>query len=250
MLAQGASYNDICAALDVHPPYVQRWKARFDADGLSGLASRYRGRKASVLTPKLEARILARTRKAPANGATHWSTRSLAKVLGVTHMTVARVWQRSGLKPHRLERYLVSDDPDFETKAADIIALYLNPPAHAAVFCVDEKSAIQALDRHDPVLPLSPGRVERHGFEYYRHGTLSLFAALNAKTGDVVGRTALRHTSAEFVSFLSEIVLTQPPDKEIHVILDNLATHKTLLVRDFLAQHPTLTLHYTPTPPG
>ena len=121
-------------------------------------------------------------------------------------MTVARIWAKHGLKPHRLEGYLASNDPDFETKAADVIGLYLNPPQHAAVFCVDEKTAIQALDRKDPVLPLSPGRAERHGFEYYRHGTLSLYAAFNTKTGEVLGKTAERHTSAEFVAFLTDIV--------------------------------------------
>jgi transposase len=247
MLADGASYSAVCQALGVHPPYVQRWKSRFEVHGLTGLGSLYRGRKATVLTPKLEARILTKTLKSPPAGATHWSTRTLAKALGVTHMTVARVWRRHGLKPHRLERYLISDDPLFEEKAADILGLYLRPPAHAAVFCVDEKSAIQALDRLDPVLPLSPGRAERHGFEYYRHGTLSLFAALNTKNGEVLGRTAPRHTSAAFVEFLSDIVASQPRGKEIHVILDNLSTHKTRLVQDFLLHHPRVSLHYTPT---
>ena len=142
-------------------------------------------------------------------------------------MTVARIWAKHGLKPHRLERYMASNDPDFETKAADVIGLYLNPPQHAAVFCVDEKTAIQALDRKDPVLPLSPGRAERHGFEYYRHGTLSLYAAFNTKTGEVLGKTAPRHTSAEFVAFLTDIVANQPRGKEIHVIADNLSAHKT-----------------------
>jgi hypothetical protein len=138
-------------------------------------------------------------------------------------MTVARVWAKHGLKPHRVERYMASDDPQFEAKAADIIGLYLNPPAHAAVFCVDEKTAIQALDRLDPVLPLSPGRIERHGFEYFRHGTLSLYAAFNTKTGEVLGKTAPRHTSAEFVAFLSDIAAHQPKGKRIHVIADNLS---------------------------
>ena len=123
--------------------------------------------------------------------------------LGISHMMVARVWRKHALRPHRLEGYMASNDPEFETKAADIIGLYLHPPQHAAVFCVDEKTAIQALDRKDPVLPLSPGRAERHGFEYYRHGTLSLYAAFNTKTGEVLGKTAARHTSAEFVAFLS-----------------------------------------------
>lgn len=143
--------------------------------------------------------------------------------------------------------YMQSDDPDFETKAADVIGLYLNPPQHAAVFAADEKTAIQALDRLDPVLPLSPGRVERHGFEYHRHGTLSLFAALNTQTGEVVGQTVPRHTSAAFVAFLGDVVDSQPAGREIHVILDNLSTHKTRAVETFLAAHPHVRLHFTPT---
>src|SRR5438128_11271008 len=125
--------------------------------------------------------------------------------MGIDHMRVARVWARARLKPHRVDHYILSDDPDFESKAADIIGLYMNPPQHAAVFCIDEKTAIQALDRLDPVLPMSPGRVERHGFEYYRHGTLSLYAALNTQAGEVLGQTVPRHTSAAFVDFLAHL---------------------------------------------
>ena len=198
-------------------------------------------------TPALEARILEWTRRPAPDGSTHWSSRKLAQHLGISHMMVARVWQRAGLKPHRIERYMASDDPDFETKAADIIGLYVKPPQHAAVFCVDEKTAIQALDRLDPVLPLSPGRLERHGFEYYRHGTLSLYAALNTRNGEVVGKTAARHTSQEFVAFLAEVVANQPRGKEIHLIADNLSAHKTKRVEQFLAAHPKVHLHYTPT---
>jgi transposase len=142
---------------------------------------------------------------------------------------------------------MASNDPDFEAKAADIIGLYLKPPQHAAVFCVDEKTAIQALDRKDPVLPLSPGRAKRHGFEYYRHGTLSLYAAFNTKTGEVLGKTAERHSSAEFVAFLTDIVANQPAGREIHVIADNLSAHKTKRVEEFLAAHPNVHLHFTPT---
>ena len=162
-------------------------------------------------------------------------------------MRVARVWTKHGVKPHRLERYMASNDPEFESKAADIIGLYLNPPQQAAVFCVDEKTAIQALDRKDPVLPLSPGRAERHGFEYYRHGTLSLYAAFNTKTGEVLGKTTVRHTSEQFVAFLTDIVMSQPTGKEIHVIADNLSAHKTTRVADFLAQYTNVRLHFTPT---
>ena len=142
---------------------------------------------------------------------------------------------------------MASNDPEFERKAADIIGLYVNPPPHAAVFCVNEKTAIQALDRKDPVLPLSPGRAERHGFEYYRHGTLSLYAAFNTETGEVLGRTAARHTSAEFVAFLADIVVNQPAAKEIHVIADNPSAHKTKQVTEFLDRHPNVHLHFTPT---
>jgi len=142
---------------------------------------------------------------------------------------------------------MASADPEFEEKAADIIGLYLQPPVHGAVFCVDEKSAIQALDRLDPVLPLSPGRAERHGFEYYRHGTLSLYAALNTRTGEVLGKTSSRHTSGEFVQFLDQIVASQPKEKEIHIIADNLSAHKTKEVSVFLQANPHLRIHYTPT---
>ena len=157
-------------------------------------------------TPALEARVLAKTRQTPADGSTHWTTRKLGKVLGISHMLVARVWRRAGYQPHRFERYMLSDDPQFEQKAADVIGLYLNPPKRAVVVAVDEKTAIQALDRLDPVLPLSPGRAERHGFEYYRHGTLSLYAALNTRTGEIIGQTVPRHTSAAFIEFLGDIV--------------------------------------------
>ena len=142
---------------------------------------------------------------------------------------------------------MASDDPEFERKAADIIGLYLHPPQHAAVFCVDEKSAIQALDRLDPVLPMSPGRAERHGFEYYRHGTLSLYAALDVRSGKVHGKTATRHTSDEFVDFLHDVVGLCKPKQEIHVILDNLSAHKTPKVASFLCDHPNVKLHFTPT---
>lgn len=247
LLAAGESYVAIQEAVGCFPSYISRWKDRFLRDGVAGLASRYRGQLPRVLTPQLEARILDRTHRPPSDGSTHWSTRKLAKVLGVSHMMVARVWARAGLQPHRLRRYMASSDPDFETKTADVIGLYVNPPRHAAVFAMDEKSSIQALDRLQPVLPLSPGRAERHGFEYYRHGTLSLLAALNTRTGEVLGQTAPRHTSAVFVEFLAGVVATQRRGKDIHVILDNLATHKTKQVAQFLAEHPHVHLHFTPT---
>jgi transposase len=247
MLDEGLSWSVIGERLPCTADYIGRWKRRFAQERLAGLYARHRGRAPDRNAAKIEARVLAWTQKAPPDGSTHWSTRKVAKALGISHMMVARIWTKHALKPHRLERYMASDDPDFEAKAADVLGLYLNPPAHAAVFCVDEKTAIQALDRLDPVLPLSPGRLERHGFEYYRHGTLSLYAAFNTKTGEVLGKTAARHTSAEFVAFLADICAHQPNGTEIHVICDNLSAHKTKQVADFLGEHPNVHLHYTPT---
>lgn len=247
LLDDGDTWAQIRQKLSCNDDFIARWSRRFAEDRLAGLFSRHAGQKASILTPQLEARILEWTVKRKPRASTHWSTRKLGVELGVSHMMIARVWRKHSLKPQRLDSYMTSDDPDFEKKAADIIGLYLNPPQHAAVFCVDEKTAIQALDRLDPVLPLSPGRAERHGFEYYRHGTLSLYAAFNTKTGEVLGKTAARHTSAEFVAFLTDIVVNQPRGKEIHVIADNLSAHKTGQVKEFLEAHPKVHLHFTPT---
>lgn len=247
LLADGDSYASITDKTGCSSRTIALWKRRFETEGIAGLAARHRGSKPTVLTPALQARILAWTRRTPPHGATHWSTRSLGRKLGVQHTIVARAWRDAGLQPHRLERYMRSTDPDFETKAADVIGLYLDPPQHAVVLCVDEKTAIQALDRIDPMLPLSPGRAERHGFEYYRHGTLSLYAALNTHTGEVLGSAVPRHTSDEFVAFLASVVATQPRRRAIHIIVDNLSPHKTQQVRTFLVTHPTVRLHYTPT---
>jgi transposase len=247
MLAEGKSYQAIQEKLLCDATFIVRWKKRFLKDRIAGLYARYPGRAVEKRTPRLEAKILEWTRRPPPDGSTHWSTRKLAKHLGVHHMMVARVWKRARLQPHRIERYLMSNDPDFEQKAAEVIGLYVNPPQHAAVFSVDEKSSVQALDRLDPVLPMSPGRAERHGFEYYRHGTLSLYAALDTKTGAVIGKTAPRHTSQEFVAFLSDIVASQPRGREIHIIADNFSAHKTKLVKQFLESHPKVKIHYTPT---
>ena len=247
LLADGVSARAVETKLDVSRPTIAKWRRRFLEHGVEGLTNRHRGRPRWKLTVRLRARVLAATRRSPPDGTTHWSCRRLAAHLGVDKNIVQRVWREADLRPHRLARYMASNDPDFETKAADIIGLYLDPPRHAAVFCIDEKTAIQALDRRDRVLPLSPGRVERHGFEYKRHGTLSLYAALNVQTGEVQGKTTARHTSLDFVGFLGEVVATRAPDEEIHVILDNLSTHKTKLVESFLEEHPNVTLHFTPT---
>ena len=246
-LSEGLGQRKVARDMRCSVNTVRLWQQRFQDEGLAGLYGRHQGRQVLEETPELEAQILERTRCTPKDGSTHWSTRKLAAELGISHMRVARTWAKAGLKPQQLRRYMASDDPQFAKKAADVIGLYLKPPTNAVVFCVDEKTAIQALDRLDPVLPLSPGRAERHGFEYFRHGTLSLYAALDTKTGAVLGKTAAKHTSAEFVAFLAELEASQPPDKELHVVVDNLSAHKTERVELFLQEHPRVKMHFTPT---
>ena len=247
MLADGASFTAITCGVGVLPGLHQSLETAIRARTPRRPAGEILWAAPTLRTPAMEARILAKTRQAPPDGSTHWSTRKLAKVMGVSHGLIAQVWRRAGLQPHRLERYMLSDDPDFEQKAADVLGLYLNPPEHAVVFAADEKTAIQALDRLDPVLPLSPGRAERHGFEYYRHGTLSLYAALNTKTGEIVGQTVPRHTSEAFIEFLQDIVDTQPRGERS-------TSSSTISPRTrrnpstaFLEDHPRVHLHFTPT---
>ena len=186
LLAEGRTWDEVCEHLPCSRGFVASWTRRFEEERLAGRYRRQLGHVATVLTPQLEARILEATRCRARDG----STRCVAEHLGINHMMVARVWHKQGLKPHPIERYRASNGPDFERTAADIIGLCLKPPARAAIGCVDEKTAIQALDRKVPVLPLSPRRLKRHGFEQFRHGTLSSSAAFNTKTGEVPGRTA------------------------------------------------------------
>ena len=246
-LAAGRTYRQIMASLQTTGPTISRWKQRFEEHGMAGLDARHKGSQPRVANAAVQARIARKTQQKPPDGSTHWSCRKMAEALGVSKSTVQRVWAQARLKPHRLDRYMASDDPQFEQKAADIIGLYMNPPQHAAVFCVDEKTAIPALDRLDPVLPLSPGRAERHGFEYYRPGTLSLYAALDVKTGEVHGMTAGRHTTQEFIAFLDGLLARTKWAREIHVVLDNLSAHKTKDVQRFLSAHPKVRFHFTPT---
>ena len=246
-LAAGKSYSQIEFELNTSRPTIARWRKRFEEEGIAGLEGKHQGSKPRAASPAVQARLIRKTLQKPEDGSTHWSCRKIASALGLSKSTVQRIWSQARLKPHRLDRYMASNDPNFESKAADIIGLYMDPPQHAAVFCVDEKTAIQALDRLDPVLPLSPGRAERHGFEYYRHGTLSLYAALEIKTGRVEGKTAKRHTSAEFVAFLGDLVHKAKWAREIHIVLDNLSAHKTQAVEEFLEKHPKVRFHFTPT---
>lgn len=247
--AAGERRVDMREKLACNDGFITRWTRAYAEQGLPGLVSYYPGRAPRQPVEKLEARVLNHTlRRKPRDGSTHWSTRKLAAELGdISAMSVHRIWQKHGIRPHQLRRHMISNDPDFEAKAADVIGLYLNPPEHAAVFSIDEKTAIQALDRKDRMLPLSPGRAESHGFEYKRNGTLSLFAALNTRTGEVIGKTAGSHTSEQFVAFLEEVKASQPAGREIHVICDNVSSHKTERVRDFLQANPNMRMHYTPT---
>src|SRR3977135_828242 len=248
LLADGVAYQKIQDLLDTTAPTIARWKRRFLQHRVAGLMEElHPGQAPSVRTPKLQAKVLAAIKEGPRDGSTHWSCRKLANRFHVSKDTIQRILAQADVRPHRLERYMASDDPDFESKAADVIGLYLTPPQHAAVFWGDEKTAIQALDRLDPVLPLSPGRLERHGFEYKRNGTLSLYAALDVKTGKVQGKTAERYTSAEFVSFLQQVIAGCNPRQEIHIILDNLSAHKTNQVEEFLERNSHVKLHFTPT---
>jgi len=226
-LADGLTYREIQRKYGASAPTVSKWKSRFEQHGMEGLQGRHQGSKPRMATPAVRARVIRRAQQKPADGSTHRSCRKLAEDLNLSKSTVQRILAQARVQPHRLDRYMASNDPEFEAKAADIIGLYVNPPQHAAIFCVDEKTAIQALDRLDPVLPLSPGRAERHGFEYYRHGTLSLYAALNVKTGTVEGRAVQRHTSAEFVVFLEKLTRKAKWAREIHIVLESLGTQNT-----------------------
>lgn len=224
---------------------VCRWRGRFLAEGIAGLHTRHRSGRPRRISADDEAKIVAATMKPP-KAATHWSARSLARQLNVSHMRVHRVWKKHGLQPHRVETFKFSTDPEFDRKMADIVGLYLNPPEKALVLCVDEKSQIQALDRTQPILPMRPGLPARMTHDYVRHGTTSLFAALEVATGRVSQRCFRRHTHQEFLAFL-KILDRRYPRREIHLICDNYGTHKHPAVRAWLADHPRFHLHLTPT---
>jgi transposase len=246
-LADAVPYERITEKFGASSTTISRWKRRFLDKGVAGLLDAPRSGRPDKLSAAIEAKVLKLTKQKPPSPFTHWSVRRMSAKAGVSPATVQRIWARAGIKPHRIERYMQSNDPAFEEKATAIIGLYLNPPENAAVFCVDEKTCIQALDRRDPVLPLSPGRAERHGFKYVRHGTLSLYAALEVATGRVHGQPTERHTSLDFLAFMDKVVAAQPADRPIHVILDNQSTHKTKAVAAWLAEHTNVQFHFTPT---
>jgi transposase len=226
---------------------VGKWRARFCERRVDGLLDEPRPGAPRTITDADVERILALTLESTPRDATHWSTRSMAKRAGMTQSAVSRIWRAFALQPHRTETFKLSKDPLFIEKVRDVVGLYMDPPDRALVLSVDEKSEIQALDRTAPLLPMRPGQIERRTHDYVRHGTTSLFAALDTATGKVIGSVQRRHRSIEFVKFLDQIDAAVPKDLDVHLVLDNYGTHKTLLVRRWLARRPRYHLHFTPT---
>jgi transposase len=245
--ATGRTNSQVAADARVTRPTVGRWRQRFVEDRCEGLLDEPKPGAPRRITDADVERVLTTTLESTPRDATQWSTRSLAKQCGMSQTAVARIWKAFALQPHRSETFKLSKDPLFIEKVRDIVGLYLNPPDRALVLCVDEKSQIQALDRTAPLLPMRPGQVERRTHDYVRYGTTSLFAALDAKTGAVVGRCFRRHRSREFRRFLDLVEDHVPRDLDVHLILDNYGTHKTSLIQRWLAKRPRFHLHFTPT---
>jgi len=245
--ATGQSNTAVAATVRVCKPTVGKWRSRFLTHRLDGLLDEPRPGAPRQVTDRAVERVLTRTLESRPADATHWSTRSMARVCGLSQSAVSRIWRAFALQPHRSEVFQLSKDPLFIEKVRDVVGLYLNPPDRALVLCVDEKTQIQALDRSQPLLPLRPGQAERHTHDYLRHGTTSLFAALNVKTGTVIGECHRRHRSLEFRKFLATLEEAVPPGLDLHIILDNYSTHKTPTIRRWLAKRPRYHLHFTPT---
>jgi transposase len=247
--ADGLNNKDAAAKLGVVGQTVGKWRRRFIERRLDGLTDQPRpGAPRKVADEEVE-KVVTKTLETMPKNATHWSTRGMAAASGLSQSTVGRIWRAFGLKPHRTETFKLSNDPYFIDKIRDVVGLYMNPPDHAIVLCVDEKSQIQALDRSQPLLPLRPGQAERRTNDYVRHGTTSLFAALNVATGEVIGHCHRRHRHQEFLAFLDEIdaKVSKEPGVEIHLVMDNYATHKTPVVKRWFLSHPEYHLHFTPT---
>lgn len=245
--AEGGQNKVIAERMGLDRETVGKWRRRFMAQRLDGLRDEPRsGTPRTLEDARIEA-VIVRTLETLPPDATHWSSRSMAKASGVSISSVQRIWRAFGLQPHRLETFKLSTDPDFVAKVRDVVGLYVSPPEHAIVLCVDEKSQIQALDRTQPLLPMRPGQAARRSHDYKRHGTTSLFAALDIATGQVIGKCFPRHRAAEFRRFLDEIEANVPKDLDVHLVMDNYATHKTQLIRDWLAKRPRWHVHLTPT---
>jgi transposase len=245
--ATGIDSKRVAQQMSVAQQTVSKWRNRFATDRLDGLLDAPRpGAPRTIDDARVDA-VIAKTLETVPKNATHWSTRNMARETGLSQTTVSRIWRAFGLQPHRQETFKLSTDPLFVDKVRDIVGLYLAPPTKALVLCVDEKSQIQALDRTQPILPLAPGIPERRTHDYMRHGTTTLFAALDIASGEVIGELHRRHRSSEFLQFLRTIEANVPAALDVHLIMDNYGTHKTPKVRDWFARHPRFHVHFTPT---
>ena len=245
--AAGLENKDICVEVGADANTVGKWRRRFAEHRHDGLLDEPRPGTPRTIGDDEIADTIRLTLDAKPPGATHWSLRSMARTVGYAPSTIHRIWRAFSLQPHRTETFKLSNDPLFVEKVRDIVGLYLSPPERALVLCVDEKSQIQALDRSQPLLPMRPGQVERRTHDYTRHGTTSLFAALDVASGSVIGRCYPRHRSSEFRKFLDQIEANVPRDLDVHLVMDNYATHKTKPIRDWLAKRPHWHVHFTPT---
>jgi transposase len=246
--AEGLSNQEIARRLGVTGATVGKWRERFRREGMDGLSDEPRPGAPRKITDAQVEEAVTQTLESLPRAATHWSTRSLAAQVGLSQSAVVRIWHSFGLQPHRSQNFKLSTDPQLVEKVRDIVGLYLNPPEHAMVLCVDEKSQVQALNRTQPILPLRPGLPEQRTSDYERHGTTSLFAALDIATGKVIGQCQRRHRQQEFLKFMDRVETTIPADAgEIHLVLDNYGTHKTPKVIRWFARHPRYHLHFTPT---
>lgn len=245
--AAGGDNVRIAERLGIFRGTVGKWRERFARDRLDGLHDEPRPGAPREIGDDEIAETVRRTLETRPPGRTHWSLRSMAAAVGHAPSTIQRIWKAFGLQPHRAETFKLSADPLFVEKVRDIVGLYLDPPDRAVVLCVDEKSQIQALDRTQPLLPMRPGQAERRTHDYKRHGTLSLFAALDVKVGKVIGRCFRRHRAAEFRKFLDTVDAQVPGDLDVHLIIDNASTHKTKSIRDWFAKRPRWNIHFTPT---
>ena len=246
--ADGCGTNEIMRRTNKTKTCVWRWQERYMLEGIEGLKrDKTRPPGKPPLAESVKIAVLTKTTTEVPRNATHWSARAMADAMGISHTSVQKIWAEAELKPHLVKKFKISNDPKFEEKVVDVVGLYMNPPDRALVLCVDEKSQIQALDRMQPGLPLKAGRAQTMTHDYKRHGTTTLFAALDVKTGLVIGDCKPRHRAKEFLSFLRKIDRAVKKHLDVHLVLDNYATHKTPEVKAWLAQHPRFKLHFTPT---
>jgi transposase len=244
----GHGTNEIMRRTGMSKPTVWRWQERYIDEGVDGLLrDKTRPSRVPPLSDDIKLAVLKKTASETPSNATHWSRASMAEAVGISPSSVGRIWREAGLKPHRLDTFKVSNDPQFEEKVIDVVGLYMNPPDKAMVLCIDEKSQIQALDRTQPGLPMKKGRAATMTHDYKRHGTTTLFAALDVKTGIVIGECQPRHRAKEFIRFLKKIDRAIRKELELHLIMDNYATHKTAAVKAWLAKHPRFKVHFIPT---